>query len=109
MSNKELAEGLHKPIIRKCPKPKVHSIFVVNIRSADLADMRLISKFNEGFRFFWSVINIFSKYAWVNLLKYRKGITITNKSQKILDKSKRKPKKIWVDKGSEFYNRPMKS
>ena len=52
MSNKELAEGLHKPIIRKCQKPKVHSIFVVNIRSADLADMRLISKFNEGFRFF---------------------------------------------------------
>ena len=34
---------------------------------------------------------------------------ITNVFQKILDQSNRKPNKIWVDKGSEFYNRSMKS
>ena len=50
-SNKELAEELHKPIIRKCNKRKVHSPFVENIWGADLADMQLISKFNKGFRF----------------------------------------------------------
>ena len=44
-----------------------------------------------------------------NPLKDKKGITITNAFQKILDESKRKPNKIWVDKGSEFYNRSMKS
>ena len=38
-----------------------------------------------------------------------KGITITNPFQKILKESNRKPNKIWVDKGSEFYNRSMKS
>ena len=42
-------------------------------------------------------------------LKDKKGISITNAFQKILDKSNRKPNKTWVDKGSEFYNRPIKS
>ena len=41
-------------------------------------------------------------------LKDKKGISITNAFQKILDKSNRKPNKIWVDKGSKFYNRLMK-
>ena len=48
--NKELANELHKPIIRKCNKRKVHSPFIDNIWGADLADMQLISKFNKGFR-----------------------------------------------------------
>ena len=47
---------------------------------------------------------IFSKYAWVVPLKDKKGITIANAFQKLLDDSTRKPNKIWVDKGSEFYN-----
>ena len=42
-------------------------------------------------------------------LKYKKGTTITYAFQKILDESIRKPNKIWIDKGSEFYNRSMKS
>ena len=46
----------------------------------------------------------FSKYAWVVPLKDKKGVSIVNAFQKILDDSKRKPNKIWVDKGSEFYN-----
>ena len=71
--------------------------------------MQLIDKFNEGIRFLLCVIDIFSKYAMVLLLKHKKGITITNALQQILDKSNRKPNKIWVDKGSELYYRSMKS
>ena len=41
-------------------------------------------------------------------LKDKEGITITNVFQNILDESKCKPNKIWVDKGSEFSNRSMK-
>ena len=70
--------------------------------------MQLISKFNKGFRFSLCVIDIFSKYAWVISLKDKKGISIVNAFQKILDDSKRKPNKIWVDKGSEFYNNSFK-
>ena len=51
----------------------------------------------------------FSKYAWVILLKDEKGITITNSFQQILVESNSEPNKIWLDKGSEFYNRSMKS
>ena len=58
---------------------------------------------------FYYVIVIFSKYAWVVPFKDKKGVTITNAFQRFLDESKCKPNKIWVDKGSEFYNRSMKS
>ena len=68
----------------------------------------LISKFNEGFRFLSYVIDIFSKYAWVVPLKDKKGVSIVDAFQKILDDSNRKPNKIWVDKGSEFYNNSFK-
>ena len=62
------------------------------------------NKFNKRFRFSLCVIDIFSKYAWVIPLKDLKGVSIDNTFQKILNDSKRKPNKIWVDKGSEFYN-----
>ena len=101
----------HKLIIRKFKKRKVLSTFIDNIWSADLADMQLISKFTKGFRYLLCVIDIYSKYAWVIPLKNKKGITITitNAFPKILDESKRKPRKIRVDKGSKSYNRSMKS
>ena len=66
--------------------------------------MQLINKFNKGFRFLLCVIDIYSKYAWVILLKNKNCITITNAFQKLLKESNRKPNKIWVDKGSAFYN-----
>ena len=50
----------------------------------------------------------YSKYAWVVPLKDIKGIAITNAFQKISDEAGREPNKIWVDKGSEFYNRSRK-
>ena len=55
------------------------------------------------------VIDIYSKYAWAVLLKDKKGITINNAFQQILDKSNRKPNKIWVDKSGEFYIKTLKS
>ena len=87
----------------------MHSFFIDNIWGVDLANMQLIDKYNKGIRFLLCVIDTFSEYAWVILLKDEKGITITNAFQKILKTSNRKPNKIWVNKGSEFYNRSMKS
>ena len=107
--NEQLAEELHKPIIRKFKKREVYSAFKDNIWTADLVDMQLISKFNRRFRYLLCVIDICSKYAWIVPLKDKKGVSIVNAFQSILNKSNRKPNKIWVDKGSEFYNRSMKS
>ena len=102
--NEQLADELHKPIIRKFKKRKVYSAFKDNIWATDLADMQLLSRYNKGIRFLLCVIDIFSKYAWVVPLKDKKGVSIVKAFQSILKQSNRKPNKIWVDKGSEFYN-----
>ena len=106
--NQQLAEELHKPIIKKLKKRKVHSTFKDNIWGADLADMQSISRYNKGIKFLLSVIDIFSKYAWVVPLKDKIGVSIVTAFQSILKKSNRKPNKIWADKGSEFYNTSLK-
>ena len=70
--------------------------------------MQLISKLNKGFRFLLCVIDIFSKYAWVVPLKNKKNVSIANAFQKMLKESNHKPNKIWINKGSEFYNNSFK-
>ena len=66
-------------------------------------DLQLISKYNKRIRYLLYAIDLFSKYAFVVPLKHKKGTTIANAFQSILDNSKRKPKKIWTDQDSEFY------
>ena len=85
--NQQLAEELHKPIIRKFEKRKVHTAFKDNIWGADLADMQLLNKYNKGIRFLLRVIDIFSKYAWVVPLKDKKGVSIVAAFQIILKQS----------------------
>ena len=87
MSNQQLAKELHKTIIRTFEKRKVHSSLIDNIWGADLVDMQLICKFNKGIRFLLCAVDVFNKYAWVDLLKDKKCITITNAFQQILDES----------------------
>ena len=62
-----------------------------------IADVQLISKFDKEIIFLLCVIDIFSKYASVVPLKAKKELTIVNAFQKVLNKSDRKPNKIWVD------------
>ena len=94
--NYQLANELHKPIIRKFKKRKVYSSFRDNIWGVDLADMQSLSKYNKGIKYLLCATNIFSKYAWVVSLKDKREISIVNAFQKIISKG-RKPNKIWVD------------
>ena len=87
----------------------MYSSYKDNIWGVDLADMSLISKFNKGIKYLLCVIDLFSRYAWVVGIKDKKGESIVKGFKKILDNSKRKPNKIWVDYGSEFYNKKFKS
>ena len=66
-----------------------------------------MSKYNKGINYLLCAIDLFSKYAWVILLKYQKGTSIVNVFQKIITE-RRKPNKIWFDRGSEFYNQSFK-
>ena len=76
--NYQLANELHKPIIKKFQKGKVYSSFRDNIWWVDLANMQSLSKYNQGIKYLLCAIDIFSKHAWVIPLKDKKGITIVN-------------------------------
>ena len=99
-----LADERHKPIIRKFNKRKVYSQFKDNIWGVDLADMQSLSRKNKGIKYLLCAIDLCSKYALVIPLKDNKGISIVNAFNKIIKQSNRKPNKIWVDQGGEFYN-----
>ena len=107
-NNKILAEELHKPVIKKFNKGKVYSQFRDNIWRVDLAETQSLSKKYKGIKYLLCAIDLFSKYAFVIPLKDKKGISIVNAFNKIIKQSNRKPNKIWVGQGSEFYNRVFK-
>ena len=65
--------------------------------------MQPLSKYNKGIRYLLCAIDLFSKYSLIIPLKGKRGISIVNAFQKILSEG-RKPNKIWVDQGGEFYN-----
>ena len=102
--NSQFASELDRHIIRKFKRRKVYSSFRDNIWSVDLADMQSLSKYNKGIKYLLCAIDIFSKYAWVVPLKGKRGISIVNAFQKIISEL-RKPNKLWIDDGAEFYNK----
>ena len=89
MAMQKLAEELHWPVIRKFEKRKVSSSFKEKIWGAVLADMHLISKLDKGIRFLLCVVIVLSKDACVLSLKDKKGRTIVNAFQSILNNLKR--------------------
>ena len=70
--------------------------------------MQSLSKFNKGVKYLLCAIDLFSKYAWVIPIKDKEGTSIANAFQKIISEEQRKPNKIWVDQGNEFYNQSFK-
>ena len=66
--------------------------------------MQSLSRYNKRIKYLLCAIDLFSKYAWVVPIKDKKGTSIVNAFQKIISEG-RKPNKIWVDQGSEFYNK----
>ena len=103
-----LADELHKTVIKNFNKRKVYLQFKDNIWGVDLADMQLLSRKNKGIKYILCAVDLYSKYAFVIPLKDKKGISIVNTFDKIIKQSNKKPNKIWVDQGSEFYNNNFK-
>ena len=105
--NYQLANELHKQILRKFKKWKIYSFFRDNIWGVHLANIQSLSKYNKGIKYLLCAIDLFSKYAWIVSKKGSRGFSIVNAFQKVISKG-RKPSKIWVDKGDEFYNNLFK-
>ena len=81
-SNYQLQNELHKPIIKKFKKRKVHSSFRDNIWGVYLADMQSLSNYNKGVKYLLCAIDLFRKYAWVIPIKDKKGTSIVNAFKK---------------------------
>jgi hypothetical protein len=77
------------------------------IWAADLIDMQAFAKFNGGIKYLLTVIDVFSKYGWIALLRNKTGLEVAEAFKKIFNE--RRPKKLWVDKGKEFHNKNVKS
>ena len=70
--------------------------------------MQSLSRKNKGIKYLLCAIDLYSKYAFVIPLKDKKGISIVNAFNKIIEQSNRKPNKIWVEQGGEFYSNAFK-
>ena len=103
-----LAQELHKPRRVRFPRRRVHVKGIDQIWSSDLVDMSAFSKDNHGVKYLLTIIDVFSKYAWVMPLKTKTGKDITKAFDHIIEGSGRKPSRLWVDKGTEFYNKTFK-
>ena len=104
--NKILSEELHKPKRKNYPRRRIVVNHINEIFAADLVEMQKFAKLNKGYRYLITCIDIFSKYSWVIPLRDKKGITIKNALEKIFNE--RKPKFLWTDRGTEFYNKQVK-
>ena len=110
-----LAEEVFSPQITKFRSERIIPLYKDETWSADLIDKSSLSKYNNNYKFILTVIDIFTKYAWAIPLKNKSGLSITNGFKLVLGKNPqggsqpRKPEKLWVDRGSEFYNKTFKS
>ena len=104
---KDLAYTLHRPRRRKgFPTLPIQVTSRDDQWQSDLIETQNIAKENKGIRYLLTVIDILSKYAWVQPLKDKKGPTVVKAFDHIL-KEGRKPLKLQTDKGKEFYNKDM--
>ena len=103
----DLAEELHKPVTRYFRKRRVFVNGIDEIWAADLIDMQSFAEYNDGTKYLLCVIDIFSKYGWIVPLKDKSGKSVAEAFTKIFI-DERKPEKIWVDKGKEFYNKDVR-
>ena len=101
-----MADELHKPIRYKFLKRFVFVRNVDDVWGADLVDMKKMVKKNSGYRYILMVIDVFSKYGWAVPLKYKRGSEVESALRKIFKKNK--CKKLWVDSGTEFYNKNVR-
>ena len=101
----ELAEKLHKPVTRNFQRRRVIVNGIDEISAADLIDIQAFTKDNNGIKCLLTVIDIFSKFVWIIPLKRKIGEEVSNAFSRIL--KERKPSKMWIHNGREFYNKDV--
>ena len=110
-----LANEVFIPQITKFRRERIIPLYKDETWSVDLIDESSLSNYNNNYKFILTVIDIFTKYAWASPLKNKSGLSLTNGFKIVLSEhpqggsENRTPEKLWVDRGSEFYNKTFKS
>ena len=102
---KEIAKEIFSPVIKKFDRIKIIPHYKDECWSIDLIDRSSLAKYNKNYKFISTIIDNHTKYAWAIPLKDKSGRSTTNSFKSLIEKTKRKPDKIWSDRGKEFYNK----
>ena len=101
---KEIVKEIFSPVIRKFQRIQIQTHYKDECWSIDLIDRSSLSKYNKNYKFIFTIIDNHTKYAWAIPLKDKSGKSTTTALKSLIEKEKRKPHKIWSDRGKEFYN-----
>lgn len=96
---------LHQPLRKKFDRNRFISNYIDDVWQADLCDMQSLSKYNDNFKYLLTVIDLFSKFAWIIVLRNKTSLEIIRGFQEIFESSNRKPTNLNTDKGKEFKNK----
>ena len=102
---KEIAKEIFSPVIKKFDRIKIIPHYKDECWSIDLIDRSSLSKYNKIYKFIFTIFDNHTKYAWSIPLKDKSGRSTTNAFKSLIEKARRKPDKIWSDRGKEFYNK----
>ena len=101
---KEIVKEIFSPVIKKFQRIQIQTHYKDECWSIDLIDRSNLSKYNKNYKFIFTIIDNHTKYAWAIPLKDKSGKSTTAALKSLIEKEKKKPHKIWSDRGKEFYN-----
>ena len=102
---KEIAKEIFSPVIKKFQRIQIQTPYKEECWSIDLIDWSSLAKYNKNYKFIFTIIDNHTKYALAIPLKDKSGKSTTTAFKSLIEKAKRKPDKIWSDRGKEFYNK----
>ena len=101
----KIAKEIFSPVVKKFDRIQIQTHYKDECWSFDLIDRSSLAKYNKNYKFIFTIIDNHTKFAWAIPLKDKSGKSTTTAFKKLIETSKRKPEKVWSDRGKEFYNK----
>ncbi|XP_036146974.1 uncharacterized protein LOC118647008 [Monomorium pharaonis] len=101
---RRLVEELYALARKNFPRRHVIVRGYDDLWQADIVEIIPYSRFNKGYHYILTVIDVLSKYAWTIPLKSKSGSETADAIAEIIRESGRRPKNLQTDMGKEFYN-----
>ena len=101
----KIAKEIFSPVVKKFDRIQIQTHYKDECWSIDLIDRSSLAKYNKNYKFIFTIIDNHTKFAWAIPLKDKSGKSTTTAFKKLIETIKRKPEKVWSDRGKEFYNK----